>query len=103
MQPLNTLSKNDLLYKYSNPHDVQQKAFQLYGKDAIIYKSTNKNKKYMIYDNVNKKFIHFGEIGYEDYTKHKNEQRLKNFRVRNKKWKTQPKYSPAYLSYYLLW
>jgi len=31
------------------------------------------------------KKIHFGQIGYEDYTKHKDEERRKLFKLRNKK------------------
>ena len=49
------------------------------------------------------KFIHFGEIGYIDYTKSKDKNLRKNFRSRNHLWKDAPKYSAAYCSYYLLW
>jgi len=49
------------------------------------------------------KWIHFGQMGYEDYTKHKDETRRDNFRKRNAKWSKAEKYSPAWLSYWLLW
>ena len=47
--------------------------------------------------------VHFGAVGYADYTAHKDEERRKRFRVRNHKWSMSPKWSPAWLSYYLLW
>jgi len=103
MQPAISLNKNDILFKFSDPNIVQQKAYQFLGKNAIIYKSTHKNKKYMIRDEKNNKFIHFGELGFEDYTKHKDLNRLNNFKLRNNKWKNSPKFSPSFLSFYLLW
>ena len=48
-------------------------------------------------------FIHFGQIGCEDYTKHKDRQRLNEFRQRNWKWENSPMYSPRWLSWHLLW
>jgi hypothetical protein len=42
-------------------------------------------------------------MGYEDYTKHKNEIRRKSFLTRNKEWSKQDMYTPGFLSYYLLW
>jgi len=49
------------------------------------------------------KIIHFGQMGYEDYTKHKDENRRNNFRIRNRRWAHQPKYTAGWLSYNLLW
>ena len=49
------------------------------------------------------KKINFGEIGFQDYTKHNDINRLNNVRKRNYKWKYANKNSPAYLSYFLLW
>ena len=56
----------------------------------------------MVFDEKGKK-IHFGSIIHEDYTKHQDKQRRKNFRNRNRGWKDAEKYTPAHLSYYLLW
>jgi len=56
----------------------------------------------MVYNN-NKKLVHFGQIGYEDYTKHGDLKRRNNFKKRNIKWGYASKYSPAWLSFYLLW
>jgi hypothetical protein len=51
----------------------------------------------------NNKWIHFGQMFYEDFTKHNDQKRRENFLKRNYKWKNAPKYSPAYLAYHLLW
>ena len=49
------------------------------------------------------KWIHFGEIGYEDYTLHKDDERRKKFITRNKKWSEQKYNTAGFLSYFLLW
>ena len=76
----------------------------------LIYKksvepSTRKNKKYMIL-NDNKKYVHFGDSRYEDYTKHQDKERLKRYLDRATKikgdWK-KDKYSPNNLAINLLW
>ena len=52
--------------------------------NIIITKSTRKDKKLMaIIDN--KKIIHFGATGYEDFTTHKDEKRKQNYITRHKK------------------
>jgi hypothetical protein len=56
----------------------------------------------MVYNN-NKKLVHFGQMGYEDYTKHKDNKRRDNFKKRNIKWSYAQKYTPAWLSFWLLW
>ncbi len=76
----------------------------------MIYKktvepSTRKNKKYMIM-NVDQKYIHFGDLRYEDYTKHQDKDRLKNYLRRATKIKgnwRKDKYSPNNLAINLLW
>ena len=65
--------------------------------------SSRSDKKYMIYDELTKKWVHFGQMGYEDFTKHRNIKRRHQFRERNHKWKDAPQNTPAFLSYYLLW
>jgi hypothetical protein len=93
--------KKDLeILKYSNPSIVQQQANKYLGEK--IYISTRKDKKYMV-KNPEGKWIHFGQFGYEDYTKHKDENRRDNFRRRNAKWSKAEKYSPSWLSYWILW
>ena len=85
--------------KYSNSSIVMKKAKELHLNPIQL--SSRKDKKYMVSDA--KKLIHFGQMGYEDYTKHHDEKRRELFRKRNHKWKDAEKYSPAWLSYYLLW
>ena len=89
---------NELL-KFSDPSEVERlaKHFNL----NTVQLSSKKDKKYMVFDG--QKMIHFGQMGYEDYTKHKDEKRLSNFRKRNHRWASASVYSAAWLSYYLLW
>jgi hypothetical protein len=89
--------------RYSNPIMVQKLAHKLLGEETRIVISPRKDKKYRIYNPETNKYVDFGQMGYEDATKHKNLDRIKRFRLRNAKWKDAPKYSPAWLSYYLLW
>ena len=88
---------------YSNPKIVYQKAKSIFGYNIDIKLSTRKDKKYMILDNYKNKWIHFGQMGYQDWTKHKNIMRLINFRNRNAKWLKRDIFTPAFLSYILLW
>ena len=87
--------------KYSNPSIVMKKAKEL--NLNPIQLSSRKDKKYMVLDPNTNKMVHFGQMGYEDYTKHHDEKRRELFRKRNHKWATAEKYSSAWLSYYLLW
>ena len=85
---------------YSNISQVQENANK-YNIGKVFF-STRKNKKYMI-KNPDGKMIHFGEKGYADYTAHQDEKRRENFKKRNKKWATAEKWTPAWLSYHILW
>ncbi len=49
------------------------------------------------------KWVHFGHPDYENFTDHGDLERRRLFRARNWRWKDAPLYSPASLSYYLLW
>jgi hypothetical protein len=89
------------LRNYSDPEYVMNKA-KMMGLNPV-HESSRKDKKYMVFSPIENKMIHFGSLPYEDYTKHHDEQRLIKFRKRNWKWQFAPKYSPAYLSYNLLW
>lgn len=97
-------TKNKLILKYSNPDIVNEKANELIDEPFELKISTRKNKKYMIRSNfTNNKWVHFGMMGYEDYTKHNDLNRRMNFLKRNNKWSNNPINSPSFLSYYLLW
>lgn len=89
----------------SNPSTVLKKKNTYLGKNIQIFISDNKDKKYMIITPENKR-VHFGNINYEDFTKHKNEIRRQSYlkRAMNIKgnWKDN-KYSPNNLSINLLW
>ena len=101
----NKIPESNLIWKYSNPKTSQKRAFHFFGKNAILYRSTKKNKKYMIERN-NGTFVHFGQIPYEDFTKHKNTKRRKNYLNRSSKikgdWK-KDKYSANNLARKILW
>jgi len=119
MIPVLNLSPDDELFQFSNPKLAQHKLREyLDDKNAILYKSTNKNKKYMILVNGHK--VHFGQIGFADFTKHNDEQRRQNYLMRTENirgdWKDQNglspfalrlslknKYSPNNLSRNVLW
>lgn len=94
------------LYRYSNPRKAQQMAYKYLGKTAKLYPARNPDKKYSIYDPKNEKWISFGQIGYEDYTKHHNKTRRKNYLNRTKymsgDWKRN-RYSANNLSRNILW
>ena len=95
------MTKEEDIKLYSNPDKVYKDAKKLYGKDIEFDISTRKDKKYMIF--YNGRWVHFGQMGYEDWTRHRNEQRRQAFRIRNKKWANSPKWSASFLSYHLLW
>ena len=94
------------LRKYSNPEIAQKMAYKYLGKTADIYQSWKPEKKYVIYNPDKNKFIHFGQMGYEDFTQHQNLDRRKNYLNRSMNikgnWKDDP-YSPNNLSIHILW
>jgi hypothetical protein len=106
LQEADKIGTGDPLYQVSNPREVQKKAFQIYGKDAIIYKSTNPKKKYQIQDKNTGKWVHFGDAEMEDFEKHQDPQRRERYLKRalniKGKWKSNI-YSPNLLSITLLW
>jgi hypothetical protein len=90
---------------YSNPQKAQKAAFKYLGNNGKLFLSTRKNKKYMIRDK-NDKWVHFGQMGYEDFTKHQDDERRKKYLKRSMNirgnWKENP-YSPNNLSINILW
>ena len=99
------IPKRDELYLYSNPIKAQKKAFTYLGRNAILYKSQNINKKYAIID-PSGKTTNFGQLGYADFTKHNDKLRKENYLTRTAgmkgNWKNNP-YSANNLSRNILW
>jgi GTPase Era involved in 16S rRNA processing len=94
------------LMKISNPAKVLKNAIKYFNNPNVkIYVSSKKDKKYMIIG-LNGKAVHFGQIGYEDYTKHNDLNRRNAYLARATKikgnWENDP-YSPNSLSIHLLW
>lgn len=95
-----------MLSEYSNIKEAQRNAYKYLGKSAVLLPSTRKDKKYMIQDQNTGRIVHFGQLGYEDFTKHKDEQRRQRYlnRATNMRgeWRDNP-YSPNNLAINILW
>ena len=103
---LNIARFNQLL-TVSNPTIVKKNLKKYIPKDTPeLFISNRKNKKYMILNPESNKFVHFGSLAYEDFTKHNDLQRQKNYIIRASNikgdWRSD-KFSPNNLSLYLLW
>ena len=64
---------------FSDPEYVMNKARAM-GLNPV-HVSSRKDKKFMVFDGD--KMIHFGQMGYEDFTKHNDELRRARFKNRN--------------------
>ena len=99
------MTKTEDIKQFSNPTEVYRRASKYLGKTAKIELSKKKDKKYMVTTPTGK-IVHFGQMGYEDYTKHKNKTRRKNYLTRSGKIKgewAKDKYSANNLARRLLW
>jgi len=100
------MAKETDILKYSNPEKVFKKAKEYLGHSVKIEISDNPKKKYMVYNPKEDKWIHFGQMGYEDFTKHRDPIRRHNYLTRTYfmkgNWRTD-KYSPNNLSRNILW
>jgi hypothetical protein len=100
-----TSTKYDELIKYSNPARVAKNAKDYFGKDVKIYISDRPTKKYMVQDPTGK-WVHFGEMGYQDFTKHLDKKRQRQYLKRSMNIRGswfQDAYSPNMLAINLLW
>jgi len=92
--------------KYSNPKIVYKNAKKNLGKDVNIQLSDKPQKKYMVLNPHTNKWVYFGQIGYEDFTKHKDEKRRENYLKRTAnirgQWQNNP-YSANMISRKILW
>lgn len=102
----NRSSYSKRIYLYSSPRKAQRMAYKYLGKTAKLYPANNVVKKYKICDPVHSKWINFGQMGYQDFTKHRDKKRRKNYLTRSKfikgNWKKN-KYSANNLSRKVLW
>jgi hypothetical protein len=91
---------------YSSPKQAQRMAHKYLGKTAKLYPARNPAKKYSIFDPKHNKWVNFGQMGYEDFTKHHDKSRRKNYLTRTKymrgHWKNN-RYSANNLSRHILW
>ena len=92
--------------KVSDFKVAQANAEQFLGKDVLLRLSHTKNKKYDVLNPATGKYVSFGDMRYEDYTKHKDPVRreayLKRARKIKGKWSVD-KYSPNNLAINILW
>ena len=101
------------LSDYSDPEIVLYRSKFYFGEDVKLLQSTRKTKKYMIYNPITKKFVHFGAMGYLDYTKYIQLYDLETANIHRTKYLKRAlkikgnwinnQYSPNYLSMLLLW
>ncbi len=91
---------------YSSPRQAQRMAHKYLGKTAKLYPARNPAKKYSIFDTKHNRWVNFGQMGYEDFTKHHDKNRRKNYLTRTKymlgDWKSN-RYSANNLSRHILW
>jgi hypothetical protein len=94
------------LAAFSNPTKAQSRAYAYLGKTAKLHRSDKRDKKYKIFDPNNERWVHFGQMGYQDYTRHKDKKRRASYLSRSRKirgdWKRNP-YSPNNLAIHILW
>jgi hypothetical protein len=72
----------------------------------IVYlsRSTRPDKKYMV--KIDNRTIHFGQLGYSDYTKHRDKERMKRYISRHKSrenWNKSGIKTAGFWSRWLLW
>lgn len=93
------------LSKYSNYTKAKANTIRYLGREAKLLLSTRKAKKYMI-EKPSGGYAHFGAYGYEDFTKHGDEERRQNYLKRTANiagnWKRN-RFSPNSLARNILW
>lgn len=103
------IPRSDILYSYSNPFLAQLNAFNYIGKDAVLFKSSRKDKKYMILNKLTNKFVHFGcmKPPMQDFLKHQDSNRQERYLARatniKKGYWLDDMYNPNHLSIMVLW
>ena len=92
--------------KVSNPDRALANTKKYLGKNTPLYPSEKSKFKYKVFNPNTNKFVYFGSMLYEDYLKHGDEIRKKNYLLRSGNikgnWKDD-KYSKNNLSRHILW
>jgi len=92
--------------KVSNPDKALANTKKYLGKNTPLYPSEKTKFKYKVFNPNTNKFVYFGSMLYEDYLKHGDEIRKKNYLLRSGNikgnWKDD-KYSKNNLSRHILW
>ncbi len=90
----------------SNPDKALANTKKYLGKNTPLYPSEKSKYKYKVFNPNTNKFVYFGSMLYEDYLKHGDEIRKKNYLLRSGNikgnWKDE-KYSRNNLSRNILW
>ena len=98
--------KGGSIVEYTNPKIAKKNAVKYLGKNVVLKPSTKKDKKFMVLNPDTNKFIHFGQLGFEDFTKHQDTKRQTSYlnRTGNMRgdWKAD-KYSANNLAREILW
>ncbi len=98
-------ASSDTIWRWSNPRIVQRKANSYFGKHVPVYLSDRAQKKYKL-QRPDGGWVHFGQRGYEDFTRHHDRQRRANYQTRSRHtrgdWE-HDRYSANNLSRHLLW
>ena len=77
--------------QYTNPIIVKRQFNKFYKSDGSQLKpSTRKGKKWMVLDPNTNKWVHFGQIGYQDFTVHQDRERRKKY------WSRMQRFISAY-------
>lgn len=98
--------KLKLLKLYSDYEMAKENASIYLGPDTKLLPSTRPTKKFMVRDPNTGKYVHFGQMGYEDFTKTRDmNKRYKYLRraqhIKGEWYKNE--YSPNNLSIHILW
>jgi hypothetical protein len=96
---------NQLLH-VSNPETVYNNLQKYFGRPTELYISNRKNSKYMIIHPITNKKINWGNLNYQDYTRHLDPIRRESYLRRatniRGKW-SDDKYSANNLAIWTLW
>lgn len=101
------MDKYSRLVMYSDPEQAQRRAHAYLGKRwGKLWISDRPEKKYMVWDPRRQRMVHFGQMGYEDYTRHRDARRRQSYLARTAgirgPWR-EDLYSANNLSRHILW